>query len=194
MFSLLQFFYAMSLMRISPERVPSSPILVGLLLGSNLLVQVIYFKLNPSVKMTVVLAAGWVVVIIASSSLMLFGLLRAADYQERFAKTFAALQGCDLMLTLPRILLLLINVALVSNGPFAGLVMFLGTLIQLYSLVVFGFILQHAFGVRKLSGVGIALLLAVLSALCAAMLLPLPELTDPELVKRLSEGGFLQPK
>lgn len=194
MLALLQFFVFMCMMRIGPEQAPKSSVLVVLLLVGNLTAQVIYFMLNPSVNMTGLLAIGWSVLIVAISSLVLFGLLRVGGYQERFTKTFSAIQGCDLALTLPRIGLLLLHGTLPPDSKIGGALLLAGSLIQMYTILVFGFILQRSFEVRLLVGVGIALFLALLAAMGAAILLPLPELTDPELLERLTESGLLQPK
>ena len=192
MLTVLRYFFLMSLMRITPEVAPKSTPMLVILLVSNLVVQIAYFMFTPNVKMTLLLAISWAVLIITTTTLSLLVLMNFMQRLERFPRIFSSLQGCDIVLTLIRLMFLIALGMAAAGGALASALGILISLLQLYSFVIFGFVLTHAFEVRLFGGTCIAILLSVVSVIVVGVLLPFPEL-DPELIKRLTEDGLLKP-
>ena len=164
-----------------------------ILLVSNLVVQIAHFMLYPDLKMTLLFAVSLAVLFITATALSLLGLMNITQRLERFPRIFSSLQGCDIVLTLIRIMFLIAIGMAATEETLVSVLGILYLLLYLYSFVVFGFVLAHAFEVRLLGGTCIAILLSVVSWIVVAVLLPIQELVDPELMKRLAEDGLLKP-
>ena len=193
MLTVLRYFFLMSLMRITPEVAPKSTPMLVILLVSNLVVQIAHFMLYPDLKMTLLFAVSLAVLFITATALSLLGLMNITQRLERFPRIFSSLQGCDIVLTLIRIMFLIAIGMAATEETLVSVLGILYLLLYLYSFVVFGFVLAHAFEVRLLGGTCIAILLSVVSWIVVAVLLPIQELVDPELMKRLAEDGLLKP-
>ncbi len=175
---LLRFFFNLCLMRESPEHTPASPLLTAIFLAAVILVQYLALVNNTAIDISPMLAVGWAVVLTALFSGAVWLILRTAEKEERFSKTLNAILGCDLLLTLPRVLLVLPYAGGTEDAVTAGtlILAILSLGLQIYELTVIGFILKHAINTTLARGFLLALAIILMTLVGTAILLPLPAL------------------
>lgn len=134
-----------------PESVPTQTILVELVFFSYLLTTMVAIAVSPDLEVAF-LQAFFVVLVIAAATLgLVWGLLLFKGVGDRFWPTVVALVGCDVMLTVIGLPLILV----LNHFPFEGSADLLGGLLILlmgWSIVVGGFILHRALNTSLLLG------------------------------------------
>ena len=152
--ALIRFFFELCLFRKAPQDLPASPALLGATLLADLLVGMLLAAsvgLSPGQGLLQGLAD------VAFMLALLYGAQRLLDRLPRFQQTATALLGAGAMLGFVAALTL----TLLPPGPDgeqsgAAAFLFLGLI--LWSILVTGHILRHAFDLRFGQGVGIAVI------------------------------------
>lgn len=184
MHAILHFFIRMCLLKETPDRTPSSNFLIGLLVLIAIGLQYWVLIENKILDIPTRLAFGWAVVLTALFGVTIWGMLRLANKEARFIKTFTSLLACDLLLTLPRLFI----AAFYLSHQEVGEIGLIGSLLagvsfglQIYELIVAGFILQHALDTTL--GIGCMLVIAAifLTLVGSIILLPFPLDALPEI-------------
>ena len=157
-------FVEICLLRLAPQDLPASPILLGIAVsahaGFGVLVTALYYPVLTAIGVSV---TGTVLL-----GLLAFVLLSARGLGERFLQTYAAFAGTGAVLEAVALPL----VALLESGEpggapsAAGVVLTIPWLVLLvWSWVVSGHILRHALSVHLAAGIGISMAFFWLSAL-----------------------------
>ena len=157
-------FVEMCLLRLGPQDLPASPLLLGMALtahaGLGILITTLYYPLLTAVAVS---ATG-----AALLGLLAFVLLSARGLSGRFLQTCAALAGTGAVLEAAALPL----AALLEAGRPAGAAPLIGVVLTLlwiallvWNWVVGGHILRHALSVRLAAGIGLSMALFWLSAL-----------------------------
>ena len=153
----LQFFWHVCLLRLSPEIAPKHPLIALMVLAANLAVSIFASAVvtgSPLLQLT----TGILV-----STATLAGLVRLAcllrGLSARFMQTIVTVLGCDLVLTAILSLIVPIFGLLHESGVTAAYLMF-----SIWSVTVFGFILSKALNLPMALGVGFALTIMLTSA------------------------------
>lgn len=153
----LQFFWHVCLLRLSPEIAPKHPLIALMVLAGNLAVS-IFASAVVTGGALLQLATGILV-----STATLVGLVRLAcllrGLGARFMQTIVTILGCDLVLTAILAVLVPILGLLHESGVAAAYLVF-----AIWSLTVFGFILSKALDLQRVLGVGFALTIMFASA------------------------------
>ena len=157
-------FVAMCLLRLAPQDLPHSPLLLGIAVaahvGLGIAVTGLHYPLPTAigVSLTGTLLLG----------LLAFALLSVRGLGERFLKTCAAFAGTGAVLqaaALPLVVLLESREPGIAPSA-AGVVLTIPWLALLvWSWVVMGHILRHALSVHLTAGIGISMAFFWLSAL-----------------------------
>ena len=157
-------FVEMCLLRVAPQDLPASPMLLGIAVaahaGVGTLITVLYYP--PLTAVAVSLTGTLLLGILA------FVLLSARGLVERFSQTYAAFAGTGAVLeavALPLVAMLESNEP--GGGPSAaGVILTIPWLALLvWSWVVSGHILRHSLSVHLTAGIGISMAFFWLSAL-----------------------------
>lgn len=113
-----------------------------------------------------------------------FGLLRialqATGRSVRFRQTFTAICGTSalfVLIALPLYVIVGDQPAAASGAETATFAALLLLAVYVWSIVVTGHILRHAFDVRPVAGVGLALLYVLVTVLLGELIVPAPEAT-----------------
>ena len=153
----LQFFWHVCLLRLSPEIAPKHPLIALMVLAANLAVSIFASAVvtgSPLLQLT----TGILV-----STATLAGLVRLAcllrGLSARFMQTIVTVLGCDLVLTAILSLIVPIFGLLHESGVIAAYLMF-----SIWSVTVFGFILSKALNLPMALGVGFGLTIMLTSA------------------------------
>ncbi len=157
-------FVEMCLLRLAPQDLPASPLLLGIALaahtGLGTLITTLYYPLFTAVAVSV---TGTLLL-----GLLAFVLLSVRGLVERFPQTYAAFAGTGAVLeaiALPLVALLESDEP--TGAPSAaGVILTIPWLALLvWSWVVSGHILRHALSVHLTAGIGISMAFFWLSAL-----------------------------
>ena len=153
----------MCLLRVAPQDLPASTLLLSIAVGAHAgvatLVMSLLFPLPSAVPMglTLTLLPG----------VFAFALLAARGLRERFPQTWAALAGTGTVLAVVALPLMAVLGSLpVGSVPAAAgmLLTVLWLALVVWNLVVSGHILRHALSVHLTAGIGISMVLMWLSA------------------------------
>ena len=156
-------FVGMCLLRVAPQDLPASPVLLGIAIvahaGLGTLITLLYY---PPLTAVAVSVTGTVLL-----GILAYALLSARGLVERFAQTFAAFAGTGAVLeaiALPLVALLESSEPGVTPSA-AGVILTVPWLVLLvWSWVVSGHILRHALSVHLTVGIGISMAFFWLSA------------------------------
>jgi hypothetical protein len=147
--SMVTMFWNLCLLRTGPEHMPTVPAFLVTVLVLDIALNVA--ALLPMGSMSGP-AVGQIVSTVATFGVVTYALLSVKGLQSRFTATFIAIVGSDAIITLVQIPLLPIVLVLGKAVFFVALLAFF-----LWTLMVFGFILQRALEVRREIGLALAL-------------------------------------
>ena len=156
MLALARPFVEICLLRLAPQDLPSSPLLLGIALAAYVGLGTVITNLTyPFLTAFAVSVTGALLL-----GLLAYALLSARGLVERFMKTYAAFAGTGAVLeavALPLVLLLEVNEP--AGAPSAaGVILAIPWLALLvWSWVVGGHILRHALSVHLAAGIGISM-------------------------------------
>ena len=164
MLALARPFVEICLLRLGPQDLPASPVLLGIALaahaGLGIAITALYYPFLTAVAVSV---TGTVLL-----GLLAFVLLSVRGLVERFFQTYAAFAGTGAVLealALPLVALLETNEP-AGAASAAGVILTIPWLALLvWSWVVSGHILRHALSVHLTVGIGISMAFFWLSAL-----------------------------
>lgn len=170
-----QLLWNLCLLRAGPERMPTAPLFVGLVVIGDVL-------LSAGLGVAAGVGQPDVIGMLAANMIMLAVLsgivwiaLQLGHHPERFLRTITALLAADLALTLlatPPILLA------VNLGPDATWLLVLVELaILFWWLTIAGFVLRRALEFSQPQGVALALFAMLLGLLLSSIMLPPPPST-----------------
>jgi hypothetical protein len=178
MYSVLQLFWQLCLLRLGPERIPTLGAFVVFVIAANFVVSMLVGLSGPfterplaalalPVMHAAVLGAGtWLV-------------LLAKGLQRRFTATFTALMGADALITLlswPVALLLEPSAQPRPLDLFMGLVQF-G--LFFWWIAVAGFVFARALEITRSQGIAVAAFVVLTSLMVNASLFPPPRTDAP---------------
>lgn len=164
MATVLKLFWNLCLLRIGPESVPGRTWFVATAVLADI-------ALSTFVNTTVgdvgtAWALGWAVIPLATVGAVTWLALFLRGMGGRFPATLAALAGTDFLLTvLPALL-----------TPVAGIQAFVMVPLQIWLIVVWGFIFQHSFNTSLAFGILIAFGISLVSTLVAGVAIGFPGL------------------
>lgn len=180
MFILVNFFFNLCLMKTTPDKTPASEAFLVVLMAITITLQYWALANNVNIIATPLLTFSWSAFLTIFLAFGTWLLLRMNNKAQRFIKTLVAILACSLLLTIPRLLLSyayapqaeasLTSIALIINMASVGL--------QIYELIVFGFILQHALGTTLARGCLLTILITLFTLFSTATLLPWPEFAN----------------
>lgn len=164
MLAIARSFVGMCLLRVAPQDLPASPVLLAIAIaahaGLGTLISLLYY---PPFTAVAVSATGTVLL-----GVLAYALLAARGFIERFAQTFTAFAGTGAVLeavALP-LVAMLEHSEPATNPSAAGAVLTIPWLLLLvWSWVVSGHILRHALSVHLTVGIGISMAFFWLSAM-----------------------------
>jgi hypothetical protein len=161
-------FWEICLLRVGPERIPYSPVLLVILLLLAYLVDTA--RINLLLPELPVSTSLWVLLIHTMLMLLVTGLLLGLfGYKSRVVQTLTALTGTGIILSL----LILPFDFITSMNPKSFTMASLFTFFfQIWSLVIVGHILSSALSVPRLTGVIIAIGYFILGLAAFRYLLP----------------------
>lgn len=147
----LSTFFNICLLRRSPEYVPTHTGFVGIVIGADMLLQLVLFlRLNE--QATTPGAITYIVVTSAAMAALTWFLLFLRRLDARFPATVAALFGCDFLL------MVLLSVLLLFTGTAeTPLTMSVLAFVAIWSIAVSGYILHQALQVTVFVGILLAI-------------------------------------
>ena len=174
MLAIAQPFFHICLLRLGPQDLPASPVLLGLAVaahaGLGTLVAALYY---PTLTAIAVSVTGTALI-----GVLAWALLSARGRLERFSQTYAAFAGTGAVLeaiALPLATLLETRDPPGTAPSTAGVLLTLAWLgLLVWSWVVSGHILRHALAVHLTAGIGISMAFFWLSALLVHQLFGSP--------------------
>jgi hypothetical protein len=165
---LLNYFVDLCLLRAAPQDLPASPVLLALALIANLLVGTL-LAVRSSLGLVLSATASLVEIV-----LMLAVLRLALNWRgrgARFQQTATAVMGSSTLISL--LVLPLLGLGNASTGSdLATLAVLLRVALVIWSLVVLGHILRHAFDIALGLGIAIGVLYTVGSYMVLRPLFP----------------------
>lgn len=167
MTALLTLFWRLTIFRASPENVPYSSTLLGLVFAAWCLLQLLVGSLQDALPMAILLGSQLIslAVVLGGSAL----LLAFKGLQHRWLQTALALLGVDLVLGLVSLPLLGFNASLAQPPSFVeGLYLLLVS----WQLAAQGFIYHRSMQIGPFLGLGVAVCLLMASYAAVVMLLP----------------------
>ena len=157
-------FLAMCLLRLGPQDLPASPLLLGIAVaahaGLGTLITGLYYPVATAIAVSL---TGTVLL-----GLLAFVLLSMRGVTERFSQTYAAFAGTGAVLevvALPLVAMLESNVTNEEPSPAEVILTIPWLVLLIWSWVVSGHILRHALSVHLTAGIGISMGFFWLSAL-----------------------------
>lgn len=163
MYQLIVLFFEIALLRKGPQDVPSSPVLLPVLLLAYGLVNLLILLLGNDWSQALVQLAVETILLIAFSYPLLFFSGKAS----RFPQTLGALLGCDTVISffaIPAISSL--------SSQANGLAFFAMLVLMAWHWVVNGHIFRHALDRSLLFGLGLAFLYILISTQVVGLLFP----------------------
>ena len=164
MASVLKLFWNLCLLRIGPESVPAQTWFVA---GAVIADIALSTFVNTTVgDVGTGWALGWAVIPLATVGAVTWLALFLRGMAGRFPATLAALAGTDFLLTILPALL----------TPVAGIQAFVMVPLQIWLIVVWGFIFQHSFNTSLAFGILIAFGISLVSTIVAGAAIGFPGL------------------
>ena len=168
MFAIAKPFVEICLLRLAPQDLPPSPLLLGIAVtghaGLGLLVASLYYPLLTAAAVSVTGTA--------LLGVLAYALLSARGHLERFSQTYAAFAGTGAVLEAIALPLAAMLEGGEPSGSGSGPPSTVGALLTIpwlallvWSWVVSGHILRHALAVRLTVGIGISMAFFWLSAM-----------------------------
>jgi hypothetical protein len=158
--ALINYFVDLCLLRATPQKLPASSALLKMSFAANLLVGAL---LVVGEQMGPFLAVAESLFELLLMLLVLQGGLRLSGHPERFVQTATAIMGSGALLGLIVLPLLGAGGAAQEDGSGGGLIGLLVLLLVIWSMLVLGHILRHAFDLKLAQGTVLGLLYTVLS-------------------------------
>lgn len=178
MLTVIQFFFAMCLFRIGPDKAPERGPLVPMIIAANVILQHLILLSNRNLDVPAMLALGWVVLFTATFAGCIWTLLKLKEKTHRFSATFSSLQGCSLVLSLLLLLLLIAQLAVpepdAALSAFSDLPNLLAFALQIWILAVSTFILKAGMDVNVFTALAAIIFATIFSAFIAVLILPPP--------------------
>ena len=162
MVSLVTLFWNICILRVGPESVPARVWFVVVLLIADIAVAHLFHQLVYSAQpdgMTALQALAVSIVSIAIIAVITRSALAIRKLDERFLATLTALIGTDLLISVLILIASQLSM-LVGMSPSIGI-----GLLQIWGIVVWGFIYQRAFNTTLLFGIVIAFGVGMLALL-----------------------------
>ena len=162
MTTVLKLFWNLCLLRIGPDSVPGKTWFVAAAVIADIALSTFVNTTVGDIGAT--WALGWVVVSLATVGVVTWLVLSLRGLTGRFPATLAALAGTDFLLTvIPAVLI-----------PITGVQVFVMVAVQIWLIVVWGFIFQHSFNTSLAFGILIAFGVSLLSTIVAGAAIGLP--------------------
>ena len=166
MVSFVTLFWNICILRAGPERVPARIWFAVVLLIADIAVLLVQQSMRNDllpepVRMTMLHALGFNLVVMAAVAVFTRSALYFRKFGERFLATFTAVIGTHLLITV-----LIVAVAQLSN--LVGLPpLILVTVLEIWQIVVWGFIYQRAFNTTLMLGIPLAFVVYILANVVA---------------------------
>ncbi|MEE9254471.1 MAG: hypothetical protein V3U43_06025 [Pseudomonadales bacterium] len=160
-------FWNLCLLRTGPERMPTAPAFIATVLAMNIALNIGALPLMNRLSAT---AVGAIVATTAAIAAVTFAILSVKGLQARFAATFIAIVGSDIIITIAQ--LALSPMVILLGGEDMLEILFFASL--LWALIVIGFIFQRALEVRYGVGFALGILLILIVALISTQVDPPP--------------------
>lgn len=159
MFVFAQLLTQICLFRRGPEDLPTSNLLLGLLVALNILLSItLYLYLTD---LTLLRASTLVVASLAGAAGLIWLVLSLMNFSQRFVQTFTAMVGVDVILGLLNGLLTVFT--LQENGTYNTFGSFAWLALTIWNLSIYATIFQRALEVHAAIGLGIALFVVLFS-------------------------------
>lgn len=162
MTSVIKLFWNLCLLRIGPDSVPAHAWFVTAAVMADIALSTFVNTTVSDVGAS--WALGWVVVSLATVAAVTWLILSIRGLTGRFPATLAALAGTDFLLTvIPAIL-----------APIAAIQTFVLIAVQIWLILVWGFIFRHSFNISLAFGIVIAFGVSLLSTIVAGAAIGFP--------------------
>ena len=166
MVSFVALFWNICILRTGPERVPARIWFAVVLLIADIAVLLVHQSMRNDLlpepdRVTMLYALGFNLVVMATVAVFTRSALYFRKFGERFLATFTAVIGTHLLITV-----LIVAVAQLSN--LVGLPpLILVTVLEIWQIVVWGFIYQRAFNTTLMLGIPLAFVIYILANVVA---------------------------
>ncbi len=168
MYAIVHPFVQLALLRIRPQDLPHSTLLMGLALGAHLLLGVMLFAFRlPPLQALMAAATGTVLLCAMTVSLLYLNRLQA-----RILQTLTALAGADVVVGMAALPVTAWLHGSLDDGAASGMPGLLFLLLLGWNLAVAGHVLRHALSAPLPLGIVIALVFYVLSVTVMQALFP----------------------
>lgn len=164
--SMFTMFWNLCLLRTGPERMPTAPAFIATVLALDVALDVAALVPLSGVSVAAISA---IFATIATIAAVTFGMLSLKGFQARFAATFVAIIGSDVIITLVQLALL--PIVLVLGQAALGVLLFASLL---WALAVIGFIFQRTLEVGRGIGIALGILLILVAAFIGIQVNPPP--------------------
>ena len=156
--SIVLLFWRLCLLQTGPDAVPASNVLTAVVVCVNAAINISVQLLLMTDSANLLRATSLSFVGLACTAALVAGSMRLMGRQARTQQTLTAIFGTDVITTI------FTSLAFVASG-FAGqtIALFGITLLTLWSLMIFGFILHRALEIRLGFGVAMALFVVIFS-------------------------------
>ena len=167
MVSLVTLFWNICILRVGPESVPARAWFAAILLIVNIAALLLYQSvlsdpLPGTEPVSVLRALGINVLVFAAVAVFTRAALQFRNLGERFVATFTALLGTHLLITV-------LTAVVDQLGKLMGLPPWiLVAVLEVWRIVVWGFIYHRAFNTTLMIGIPLALLIVILANIVAA--------------------------
>ena len=159
-YAIINPFLQIALLRKPPQELPSSELLLGLVLAGHLLLGLVLYLFQYPIHNAIAAAAAGTAMLCALS----YTLLYMNGVKNRFIQTLSALAGTDILIGL-------ISIPIVTLGT-TGPASLLYLLVLAWNLTVAGHILRHALSVTALQGFVFALIFFMATIMVMRSILP----------------------
>ena len=165
---LIRLFFDICLMRKGPQHCPASDLLVGLVVGANLVVGVLLGLASSDGAAAMGQSLAGIVLL----SVFLLAALHLSGKWARWPQTITAAFGADTLLSLIAGVFILMAELLPDAGPGVGMALLL---LMLWQIAVLGHILRHALDLPVVAGMALSLAYFVVSYRILMTLFPILE-------------------
>ena len=159
-------FWNLCLLRTGPERVPTAPAFIATVLILDIALNI--SALVPMNRVSLA-AVSAIIATTATIAAVTFAILSTKGLQARFAATFTAIIGSDMIIALVQLALLPMVILLGQTG--VNILLFASLI---WALIVIGFIFQRAMEVQRSIGIALGILLILIAAMIGTQVNPLP--------------------
>lgn len=163
MISVLRAFWLVAILKMAPQSIPVSRVLLWLMVAAHFVVGLLLANSSLATDAALVIAFLGTVVMLA----FVYLILLMKGTRQRFVQTITALAGCEVLIGL---VALPLTYLFHMGGGESGLIAIFSLLIFAWNIIIAAHIFQHAFDISSQQGVFYAVLYIFTSMLVGNLL------------------------